>query len=227
MPGYEGARNSALNPDGTLRASYMERVARVINACDRLGLVVILGCFYQRQDETLRDADAVRAAVVNVAHWIQEQGFTNVLLEIANEFNHPGFDHPLIQTAEGEVALITLAKRAAPGLLVSTSGLGDGKMPDNVAEASDFILIHFNGTSLNAIPERIAALKRFGKPIVCNEDAKSGPEAAEAARRSVSNGCSWGLMLETLNQHYPFTFQGTQDDPIVYETLRWLTSRSE
>src|SRR4030095_12177188 len=62
MPGYEGAINSAFESDGALRAPYLARVQRVIEACDRHGVAVILGCFYQRQDQVLRDADAVRAA---------------------------------------------------------------------------------------------------------------------------------------------------------------------
>ena len=45
MPGYEGAVNSAFHADGSLRDSYMARVRRVIEACDRLGAVVILGCY--------------------------------------------------------------------------------------------------------------------------------------------------------------------------------------
>src|SRR5262249_51946586 len=57
-PGYERAINSAFKPDGALRASYLERVARVIAACDRHGAVVILGCYYQRQDQILKDDDA-------------------------------------------------------------------------------------------------------------------------------------------------------------------------
>ena len=71
MPGYEGALNSAFAPDGSVRESYLARVRRVIEACDRQGLVVILGCFYQRQDQVLADEAAVRAGVVNVARWIQ------------------------------------------------------------------------------------------------------------------------------------------------------------
>ena len=66
------------------------------------------------------------------------------------------------------------AKETAPELLVSTSGLGHGRYPDELAGAADFILIHFNGTTLEDSPARIAALKRFGKPIVCNEDPKTG-----------------------------------------------------
>jgi CubicO group peptidase (beta-lactamase class C family) len=224
MPGYEGAVNSAFRPDGSLRDSYLKRVRRVIEACDRQGVVVILGCFYQRQDQVLKDEKAVRAGVVNVVKWVKDAGFTNVVLEIANEFPHKGFDHALLRTPEGEAQLLRLAKKTAPQLLVSTSGIGDGKLPAPVAQASDFLLIHFNGVPLQDIPGRIKALKKYGKPIVCNEDDKLGKDGARAAELSVANGASWGLMLEKWNQHAPFHFEGVKDDPVVYATLKKLTS---
>lgn len=225
MPGYEGAVNSTFNPDGTLREQYMARVQRVIAACNRQGAVVILGCYYQRQDQILRDQTAVRAGVVHVAQWIRQNRFGNVVLEIANEFGHPGFDHPILRSADGQVELMRLARQTTPGLLVSTSGMGDGALPDSIARAADFLLIHFNGTPLIAIPTRISALKRFGKPIMCNEDQKTREEAAKAAALCVENGASWGLMLEDVNQRYPFAFRGAEDDPLVYAQLKRLTSR--
>ncbi len=186
--------------------------------------MVILGCFYQRQDQVLADEAAVRAGVVHVAQWIQRRGFRNVVLEIANEFDHDGFDHPLLRSEDGEVELIRLAKKTAPGLLVSTSGLGHGRFPDKLAKAADFLLIHFNGTPLDEIPSRIAALKKYGKPIVCNEDQRVGEPAARAAELCVAQGASWGLMEEKINQHFPFAFQGAKDDPVVYAKLKELTS---
>jgi CubicO group peptidase (beta-lactamase class C family) len=222
--GYEGAVNSAFHPDGSLRDSYLHRVRRVIEACDRSGAVVILGCYYQRQDQILKDEAAVRAGTANVANWIKDSGFTNVVLEIANEFGHNGFDHRLLKTPEGIAELIGLAKQTAPTLLVSASGLGNGRLPDAVAGTSDFLLIHFNSTSVEDIPTCIAALKRFGKPIVCNEDPKMGKEGAQAAEVCVTNGASWGFMLVEVNQHYPFTFHGAADDPEVYAAIRRVTS---
>ncbi len=224
MPGYEGAVNSAFNADGSLRDAYLVRVGRVVQACDRHGAVVILGCFYQRQDQELRDEDAVRTGVVNVGKWIQASGFKNVVLEIANEFGHGGFDHRILKSPDGQVALIKLAKRAAPDLLVSTSGLGDGSQHETVAHACDFLLVHFNSTRLEEIPKRIASLKPYAKPIVCNEDQKLGEPGAKAAELCVANGASWGLMLEKLNQHFPFTFNGAADDTVVYATLKRLAA---
>ncbi len=224
LPGYEEALNSAFEPDGSLREEYMDRAARVIEACDSVGAVVILGCYYQRQAQVLRDADAVRAGVRNVTSWLAEKGYTNVLLEIANEYPHSGFDHDVIRTPAGLATLIQEAKEANPGLLVSASGYGDGRLHEEVCSASDFLLIHFNGTPVDEISERVEALRKYGKPIVCNEDDKVGEEGAKAAEASVKAGCSWGFMHAEVNQYYPFTFTGPADDPKVYQMLKRLTS---
>ena len=225
FPGYEGAVNSAFRPDGSLRESYLARAGRVIEACDRNGVAVIVGCYYQRQDQILENDDAIRSGVTNVVRWIKDQGFSNVVLEIANEFPHGGFDHQLLKGAKGEAELIALAKKTAPDLLVSTSGLGGGTLPDEVVRASDFLLIHYNSTSLDNIPKRIAALKKYKKPIVCNEDDKVGREGARAAELSVENGASWGFMHNRVNQYFPLQFNGARDDPVVYEMLKRLTTR--
>jgi hypothetical protein len=224
MPGYEGAVNSAFDADGNLRAAYLRRVHRVIETCDCEGAVVILGCFYQRQDQLLKDEAAVRTGVVNVAQWVKGCGFTNVVLEIANEFGHVGFDHRPLRMAAGQAELIRMAKKTHPSLLVSTSGLGDGAVSQEVARAADFLLVHFNDTKIEDMPARIRALKEFGKPVVCNEDAKIGEAGARAAAVCVANGASWGLMAEKVNQHYPFAFRGAADDDLVYAELKALTS---
>ncbi len=225
MPGYEGALNSAFDPDGSLREPYLARVGRVIDTCDQHGLVVILGCFYQRQDQVLQDEAAVRSGLVNVVDWIRRAGFRNVVLEIANEFDHGGYDHRILRSVEGELELLRLAKSAAPDLLVSTSGLGHGRYSDRLAAAVDFLLIHFNGTDVEDIPDRVAALQKHDKPIVCNEDDKLGETAVRAAELCVANGASWGLMHSSKNQFFPLEFHGSADDTVVYRKLKELTSR--
>jgi hypothetical protein len=185
---------------------------------------VILGLFYQRQSAVLRDEAAVRAGVVNAGRWVQERGFANVLIEIANEYPHRGFVHPLIRDPKGQAGLIRLAKATAPGLLVSASGYGDGAVHPEVAEAADFLLPHWNGTKVGQIPARIGALRRFGKAVVCNEDDKTGGDAVAALRACVENGASYGLMLQERNQTFPFRFDGPADDPVFYAALRAQTT---
>jgi hypothetical protein len=236
MPGYEGAHNSAFEADGTLRPTYLARVERAIRAADRHGAVVILSLFYQRQHgaapthlpRALRGQPAVRNAVVNATRWVRNAGFTNVLLEIANEYAHGGFrnwtDGEWLRTPAAQVELITLARTTHPGLLVSTSGMGSAVIDASIAEAADFVLLHTNNTPLDAYADRIAEARRHGKPVTINEDDKVGAEGAEAARRAVAAGAGWGFMHSPVNQHAPFVFGGPADDPAVYAAVAQLTS---
>lgn len=230
-PGYEGARNSAYNSDGSLRAGYMSRAERVIRACDSAGAAVILSCFYQRQDQFLNDEKAVKNALTNTIDWLKAKGFTNVLLEVANEYRHPGYDHTIIKEEKGEVELIRLAKERYPQLLVSTSGMGNGIMASEISEEADFIVIHFNSTPLEEIPGTIRNLQKYNKPIVCNEDDKNSEEEyVNAIELSVLNSCSYGLMLVIgrnkwhPNQHAPFIFRGYQDSKPIYDKFKEVTT---
>ncbi len=223
MPGYEGAVNSAFDKNGDLDPDYMKRVDKVIRACSENEMAVILGCFYQRQDQILQDADAVKNAVANVCKWISDSHHKNILLEIANEYPHSGYNHDIIKTVKGQLELIDVVRKNSNELLVSTSGLGNGRMNPQLAKECDFILIHFNNTPADTIPARIKALQVFDKPLVCNEDDKIGIDAVNALRACVENKCSWGYMNLELNQHYPFEFHGKKDDEMLYNAIADFT----
>jgi hypothetical protein len=114
MPGYEGAINSAFHPDGQLKSDYLARVSRVIEAADDRGMVIILGFFYQRQDQILKDREAVVTATKNASSWLAEKGYQNVMVEISNEYRHPGFDHPILLEEDGQVLLMETVRSQAP-----------------------------------------------------------------------------------------------------------------
>jgi hypothetical protein len=232
MPGYEGAVNTAFEPDGTLRESYLQRVEKVIRACDASNTAVILSCFYQRQhshDSALTGREAITNALKNTVNWLSAKKFTNVVLEVSNEYRHGGYrnwpDGEWLMSEEGQAELIRLAKQLNPELLVSTSGMGGGTFPEPLPLESDFLLIHFNNTSLEDIPAKVNELKSYGKPIVCNEDDKLAEEGAIALALSVANGAGWGFMNSPVNQRIPFEFYGTADDPVVYEMYRNVATR--
>lgn len=237
-PKYEGAHNSAFNRDGSLRAGYMGRVKRVIEAADQQGAIIILGLFYQRQHDQaptfnprgLAGREGIRAAVLNAVTWIKEHGFTNVIIEIANEFDHGGFkkwhDGEWLGSVDGQVELIELARQTHPALLVSTSPGGHGTVPTEIAEAADFILLHTNHTEVSDYPDRIRAALAHGKPVLINEDDKLGALGAEAAATAVASGAGWGLMLWDKNQAAPFEFSGATDDAAIYNRVLALTEGS-
>jgi CubicO group peptidase (beta-lactamase class C family) len=207
-PGYEGAVNSAFDRDGSLRRAYMARVARIVEAADRLGAVVILSAFYQRQhshERALTGRAAAMNAAANVARWVTARRYTNVVLEISNEYRHDGFsrwpDGDWLRSPAGQVELIRHVKAVAPRLLVSTSGTGDGTIHAAIGEAADFILLHLNNTPLDRIPAVISA-----------------------ARLAVAGGAGWGFMHSEKNQYVPFEYVGADDDPVVYAMVRRLTT---
>lgn len=231
MPGYEGAINTAFETDGSLRQEYMDRVARVIRAADNNSAVIILSCFYQRQHShisALNGKESIRNAVVNVVNWIKNNKFGNVVLEVSNEYRHGGYrnwkDGKWLISTKGQMELISLAKETDQALLVSTSGMGDGQMNDSLVKAVDYITIHFNGTSLEDYATKINLLKKSGKPVICNEDDKTGAAGASALVHSVLNGCGWGYMNSRQNQNIAFTFEGKGDDTAVYNMMKKTTT---
>jgi len=231
MPGYEGAINTAFEGDGKLRPDYMQRVERVIREADRNSAVVILSCFYQRQHShsgMLYSRGDILNAVKNTVSWIKTKRFGNVVLEISNEFMHDGFlywgEGKWLVSIKGQVELIEYAKSLHPGLLVSTSGMGNGQMADSIVQAADYVTIHFNSTRLENYGERITTLRKSGKPVICNEDDKTGSDGAAALAQSVLNGCSWGYMNNEKNQYMPFMFEGVKDDTVVYNLMKKITT---
>lgn len=203
-------------PEGALKPAWAGRLARVIEACDRYGMVVILGLFYGKQSGTLRDEAAVKAAVTGIVDWLLARGATNVLLEIGNEVDletrNKGdtigvWAHPIIAAARCH-ELIELAQRRSGGkLLVSTSLLTlDAPSPAILATA-DFLLPHGNRIHgpegpMQPSPHGIRLqIERWragtgyrGQPIVYNEDDHFEFEKADNHFvAAVECGASWGF----------------------------------
>ena len=177
--------------DGTIKLAWAARLESVIKACDRLGMVVVLGLFYGKQSGTFKDEAAVKAAVTNTVDWLLEKKATNVLIEIGNEVDLENvWAHPII-AAERCHELIELAqKRSGGGLLVSTSLIGIEAPPAATLAAADFLLPH--GIRLQVAQWRASPAYR-GQPIVYNEDDHfefDKPDNHLVA--AVEGGASWG-----------------------------------
>lgn len=172
--GNKNWKNPGFESDGMLIPAYAERMERIVKKADQLGMVVILGIFYFGQDQFLQDEAAVKNAVDNVVDWIQQNGFTNIIIEVGNESNNRKYDLDILK--ENQVhELILQIKDKAPDLLVSTSFNGNTIPPDKVVEVSDFVLIHGNGVGdparITEMVEQVRALPSYRPmPIVFNED---------------------------------------------------------
>ncbi len=151
--------NNGFSSDGlSIKPAYAARMTRLLDAADRLGFAVIVSLFYAGQIARLDGAQAVLNAVRTACTYFQLGGWKNIILEVANEYDIPPFKpFPLIQTAQGMVALIDLARRES-GLPVGSSG-GGGTVEKEVIEASDVVFFHGNG---QARQQMCSAFKRSG-----------------------------------------------------------------
>jgi hypothetical protein len=169
--------NTAIDPDGNLRPAYMERLSRILDRADELGMVAIVGYFYFGQDQRVRDEAAVRRAVENATGWLLERDYRNVLVEIDNECDVKAYDHDILKPPRVH-ELIDLArniKRGGRRLLVGTSYGGGTPATANVIQSSDFLLLHGNGPDdparIRRMIETTRAVSNYRPmPVLVNED---------------------------------------------------------
>lgn len=169
--------NTAFTAYGALRPAYLDRLGRVLNRLDELGMVAIVGLFYFGQDERLLDEKAVRDGVDNAVGWLLDSGHTNVLVEIDNECDVPRYEHEILQPHRVH-ELIAQAKgitRQGRRLLVGTSYRGRSVPGEKAVEVSDLVLLHGNGvTDPSYVVEMVARTRALPTyrpmPIVFNED---------------------------------------------------------
>jgi hypothetical protein len=78
-------------PDASLDPVYAARMARVIEAADRRGMIVLVGCLYwsnSRAKEDLLDVwtqSHANKAVANTVRWLSENDYRNVFVDPDNE----------------------------------------------------------------------------------------------------------------------------------------------
>lgn len=190
-------QNSAIEPDGSLRRDYMDRLETILDKADDLGMVAILGIFYFGQDQRLTDEAAILRATDHVADWLADRHYRNVLIEVNNECN-VGYDHAILKPERVD-ELIRHIQTRSDGLAVSTS-YGGGTIPkENVVRAADFLLLHGNGVS---DPKVLAWMVRETRkvpgyrpmPILVNEDDHFGfDEPANNFIAAIGEYCSWGF----------------------------------
>ena len=195
----------------------MERLERILNKADELGMAVIVGYFYFGQDERLTDEAAVIRATDRATQWLLDRGYQNVLVEINNECN-VRYDHEILKPERVHelIERVKHFKRNGRRLPAGTS-YGGGTIPrENVVRAADFLLLHGNGIS---DPDRIAEMVRetravrgySAKPILFNEDDHFNfEEPKNNFVAALSEHASWGYFDPGTNNYA----DGYQSPPV-------------
>jgi hypothetical protein len=207
--------NNPFGRDGSdLDAAYAARLDRLVRAADRIGMVVIVSFLYQGQAWRLKGAREILQAVRTACGFLQQQAYTNVIVEVANEHSVGRFsEHPLVHSEEGVVALIDLARRESGGLPVGCSG-GGGAVSREIAEASDVILVHGNGCNRQTYCNMIRRIRSWdlNKPVVCNEDSPCHSFLDIA----VHTHTSWGYYNNMTKQEPPTTWSITPGEDAFF-----------
>ena len=151
-----------------LDEGFASRMDRLIRAADEIGMVIIVNILYWAQANRLKNGTAARNAVKTACNFLRDNGYTNVMIDVANEFNIRQFKHPIIGTEDGISALIDLA-RAESGGMPTGSSPGGHTLVEQVVNVSDFVLIHLNGVSRTTAYQMLKNPHYAGKPVICNE----------------------------------------------------------
>ncbi len=193
---------------GSIKPAWAARLDKVIKACDRLGMVVVVGLFYGKQSGTFQDEAAVKAAVTNTVDWLIEKNAGNVLLEIGNEVDLENvWAHPIIDAKRCHELIELAQKRSGDKILVGTSLVCIDAPPAAIVAASDFLLPHGNRAHgpdgpMQPAPHGIRLqLQRWraspayrGQPLVYNEDDHFEFDKADNHFvAAVESGASWGF----------------------------------
>ncbi len=194
--------NSAFLKDGSLDEEYMNRMEKILDRADELGMVVILGYFYFGQDDLFLGEEEIKKATKKATKWILNKGYSNVIIELVNECDLTEHYTHQILTDSRIHELINLVKKIdnEDKLLVSTSFRGGAIPTNDVIKFADFILIHGNGieepTKIGEMVQTIKEKKDYwGQPILFNEDDHFDfDKPINNMLVAIKNGVSWGYL---------------------------------
>lgn len=214
--------NTAFGPDGALRPGYLARVRRILAKADDLGMIVIVGLFYQGQNarvEELPGDGGIRRGIVEAVRWLKGLPYRNVLIEIQNEVGVRVYRHRLLQPAGAAEAIEIARKEAAGDFPVSVSWVSSAR-DERALRAADYLLFHTNGRTPEQVHEEIASMRRLGgfdKPLLINEDGVSTFNLQAAANERVG----WGFYDQGTNNY----LDGFQSPPVnwrIGSLVKWL-----
>ena len=135
LQGSSGGFSDPFTQNGKqINADHLNRIKRIIDACNEREMVVVVGIFYQRTMANMdnvrhiSDAQGVRNAVETVARELK--GYGNIIINIANEQNSGHYEKCgffNFNEPENIISLCKAVKAVAPKMLVGGGGYHDEK----------------------------------------------------------------------------------------------------
>lgn len=193
----------------------LERMEKIIKAADEIGMVVIVSGFYSGQIRYLRDDEAVINVVKNIAKWLKNLKYRNIIFEIANEKDVEDYKvYPIIFTDDGMCQLIKIAQDILMGdVPVGCSTLGCN-YSEKVAKASDVNIIHGNNMTRQRFYNKIMEAKKVGIPVLCNEDSQALGQLGVTFKTNIS----WGYYNNLSKQEPPVRWGIQKGEDLFFAT---------
>jgi CubicO group peptidase (beta-lactamase class C family) len=169
--GSSGVYADPFNADGTaVDPAHQRRIEQIIQACDRRGMIVIVGIFYQRCNQpSLRDWAAATEAVRTVARLLKP--YRNVIVNIANEQNstrYQALPWSRVRNVEDLVQLCRVVKTVDPERIVGAGGY-DHASNERLGQSPEVDVLLFDttgSTRSGPVFERYRAAGVRDKPMV-------------------------------------------------------------
>ncbi|MGQ9629447.1 MAG: hypothetical protein ACUVXI_03915 [bacterium] len=200
---------------------YLDRASAIISEADRRRMAVCLCVFYQVRINQLSSNEAIEEATRQVARWINHHGFANLIVDLVNEYGHPGFADRTIcygiserLSPDGAERLIELFKEVAPKVPAGISSVGYSE--SDVERDRHSVLkcpsqdIGFVHRVVDADSERAWLGREI--PIVCNEwSGKTVPVGSpDAGRWLIDEVEKWKRAIEEMRRGGGYFFLHTR-----------------
>jgi hypothetical protein len=221
---------SGFDPRGNLKPAYAARLQRVIEEADKLGMVVIVGFFYQGTNERiLADPEDryAREAIRQASLFLKNLPNRNILIEVVNETNPQAYyEHPLMQP-DGILDAVLLAQKTVEHQIPVSFSWPPNSIPqaavrpiDAAIDAADFVLFHTNHQTPEEVHQSIFNMRRwagYNKPLLINEDGVSPLNLHAAVQERVG----WGYYDQGLN-NYLDGFQSPPTNWGISTPAKWM-----
>jgi hypothetical protein len=130
LMGSAGGYSDPFSPDGRrLDPAHLKRLEQIVRECDRRGMVVVAGIFYQRANPpSLRDWEAAKNAVRTATAALKRH--RNVILNIANEQNSTNYEKlpwARVRNTDDVVELCRMARAADAKRIIGAGGYDHAK----------------------------------------------------------------------------------------------------
>lgn len=217
-------KNSAFNSDGSLKSDYMNRLKNILIESNRLDMIVIVSLFYRSQVKIFSGYPIILKSATNVINWLQENNFTNVIIEPANECEFSEFKNVGLGCDQHITDLIALSQ--SYGFPSGNSYKGSGHVPsDKIINESQVILLHGNSMKTDSeYKKQVDAVKKSksyrGQPIVYNEASTDYKKLGWCVKNGVGFGyydqhgfqsppINWGINISTKQKFFDEVYKLT------------------